>query len=364
LLKKTEEKKGVRVRFYGKKRIAVVAMAIVFVFALVSGFYIYWWRSPSRRVPGLLNQLVKLDHQKKPKFFIFERFPELFPDKEWEQLIDELVSMGPAAIDPLTEALKHDNARIRRIAIGVMGVINDQRAIEPLISALKDQDYSVRCEAITALGYIGGSRAVEALVAILEDKSEVEIVTIWVPYQRRPGMHRMREVSIPLRAVVANELGKIGDKSAVEALAVATRDNDKDVSCTAFHALGCIADDRALEILLRDLKDKNPSIQANAAVALGLTHRKEAVKPLIAALKQGNFHAAVALGNLGDRRAVTAIIGVLSHKDAWARRHAAEALGKLGDPVAIKPLKALVEDESAVVSVAAEEAIEKLRKKE
>lgn len=355
-------------KLYGKKRIAVVAMVIVFVFVLVSGFYIYWWRSPSRRVPELLNQIAELDNQEEPKFFIFKRFSELLPDKEWEQLMNELVSMGPDAIGPLSEALKNDNASIRCDAIRAMAQINDQRAIGPLISALKDQDHNVRYMAIIALGYMGSSGAVEALVAVLEDKGEngtiEKLIPMHVDKDNNPLPGSGYWVSVPLRVVAANELGKIGDKTAVEALAVATRDNDKNVSAAAFGALGRIADDRALEILLRDLKDKNPAIHANAAYALGRTHRKEAVEPLIVALKGGNFHAVVALGYLGDRRAVTAIIGVLSHKDAWVRRDAAEALGKLGDPVAIKPLKALVEDESGMVSVAATEAIEKLRKKE
>ncbi|QEQ00521.1 HEAT repeat domain-containing protein [Thermosynechococcus sp. CL-1] len=54
-------------------------------------------------------------------------------------------------------------------------------------------------------------------------------------------------------------------------------------------------------------------------------------------------NAARALGKLGDRQAVPALIECLRCEDFYVREAAAIALGQLGDPQAIAPLQALLE---------------------
>ena len=77
------------------------------------------------------------------------------------------------------------------------------------------------------------------------------------------------------------------------------------------------------------------------------------VDDLILDLKYGQsgvrLRAVMALGEIGDARAVDLLVEVLKNKDEglMVRQHAAEALGKIGDPKAVDPLiETLKEDAS------------------
>lgn len=80
----------------------------------------------------------------------------------------------------------------------------------------------------------------------------------------------------------------------------------------------------------------------NAAIALGYIGDKRAVGPLITALQSGDVElrcaAATSLGLLKDKRAVEPLVKALKDYDSDVQQYAAEALGKLGDKRAIKPL--------------------------
>ncbi len=72
-------------------------------------------------------------------------------------------------------------------------------------------------------------------------------------------------------------------------------------------------------------------------------------------------HAAIALGKIGDKRAVDPLIQVLKGKD-WpvVRCAAAGALGELGDKRAIGPLTQASNDSEINVRLAAENALKKI----
>ncbi len=86
------------------------------------------------------------------------------------------------------------------------------------------------------------------------------------------------------------------------------------------------------------------------------------IKGLIKALGyqrdwQVRVSAARALGEIGDARAVEALIGALGEQHADMRKAAAEALGKIGDARAVEPLVAALKDEQKDVRLAATEAL-------
>jgi HEAT repeat protein len=99
-------------------------------------------------------------------------------------------------VDPLVEALRDEDARVRSYAACALGEIGDPRAVDPLIYALQDEDEEsdVRSGAARALGEIGDPRAVDPLVEALQDEDE----------------------NVRLRAAWA--LGEIGDARAIEPL--------------------------------------------------------------------------------------------------------------------------------------------------
>lgn len=88
--------------------------------------------------------------------------------------------------------------------------------------------------------------------------------------------------------------------------------------------------------------------------------RKKDVRGLIKALEYENFwdvrsSAAVALGNIGDARAVEPLIQALSDSTKFVRRDVAKVLGNIGDARAVEPLiQALTDSDSDISSYAAE----------
>jgi HEAT repeat protein len=120
-------------------------------------------------------------------------------------------------------------------------------------------------------------------------------------------------------------LGELGDIRAIEPLARAMHEEAKGASehcdqVAATRALGKIRSPRAADILIAEV-DSPAGMRA---------------------------HAATALGDQGDPRAIEALIRALGTGGAgghWVRSAAAESLGKLGDPRAIDPLLHLLVDD-------------------
>jgi hypothetical protein len=85
--------------------------------------------------------------------------------------ISSLAKMGEPVVEPLIQALKDKNRRVRVYAPAALGNIGEP-ALEPLIQALKDEDWRVREGASVALGRIGDKRAIEPLIQTLNDKND------------------------------------------------------------------------------------------------------------------------------------------------------------------------------------------------
>jgi HEAT repeat protein len=123
-------------------------------------------------------------------------------------------------------------------------------------------------------------------------------------------------------------------------------------------ALGKIGDRRAVEPLIKALGDINTNVRQAAAWALFKLEDSRAVEPLIKALGDINTNvreaAAWALFKLEDSRAVEPLIKALGDRDSNVREAAALALGKIGDHRAVEPLiKALGDRDTNVRQQAA-----------
>ncbi len=123
-----------------------------------------------------------------------------------------------------------------------------------------------------------------------------------------------------------------------------------------------------LKNLLAALKSKDWRTRLEAAVALGKIGDAKAVGPLIKCLKHKDVtvgdcaatrHAVEALGRIGDRRAVDPLIQALKHEDFDVRAEAVVALQNIGDTQAIKALeRTSEEDEDSEVQQIAKTALE------
>lgn len=102
----------------------------------------------------------------------------------------------------------------------------------------------------------------------------------------------------------------------------------------------------AVTSLCHGLRDYDADRARDAAVSLGHVRHASAVQPLIEALTNadGFTHpvvraaAAASLGQLGNRRAVDALIVATTDSMAEASAEAIRSLGLLGDPRAVAPL--------------------------
>jgi HEAT repeat protein len=106
-------------------------------------------------------------------------------------------------------------------------------------------------------------------------------------------------------------------------------------------ALGNIGDPRAVPALIEALKDEDEYVRSYAASALGKIG-KPAVPALIEALKHEDktvrWSAAFSLDKIGEP-AVPVLIEALKHGDKFIRGYAAWILGRMGTPEALKAVK-------------------------
>lgn len=347
-----------------------------------------------------------------------------------------LLAQGEQAVEPLITVLHHNRADTRRLAAWVLGEMRVDSAAAPLAKLLDDDDGFVRTSAetalgrldksaavevqrflradrldtrlhaIRALGRIGGNTASQALVELLDD----EVPQIRFTAAEALGHARTPEICasmIPLlgdddllvrertiwslrqllslkqlsdildahggfladglsdpdpvkRAEVTKTLIQLGEASsglALRALRSAKTAGHR-------HAAETLArikthDIRVLEPLLATLHDSTDNdLRAFAATALGNLGNKQAVTPLTALLTDDSADlrsaAATALGLLKDESVVTVLSELLNDADNNVRRAATQALGQLGPKALDSLLQALRDAEYTVRDAAAD----------
>jgi len=143
-------------------------------------------------------------------------------------------------------------------------------------------------------------------------------------------------------------------------------DEDEDVRRNAAIALGKIGDLRAIPALIRCLEDSRPGVRfLSAAVLVGMG--APSVAPLVEVLESGSIAArclaASSLGEIGDERALGPLLFMLDHSDWALRAFAADALGELGDLRATPSLTSHLRAESdAFAAEKMENALRRLRR--
>jgi FOG: HEAT repeat len=234
-----------------------------------------------------------------------------------------LAGFGAQALRPLIDALAHGANSARRGAAHLLGQYRDPLAASALIAALADPDAGVRAAAAGALAAHADARAVEPLIAVLADED---------PAVRENAVRALGETAL-----------RLGGRRSLEALRGALTDTDwgtRQSAAEMLARLGADADGQARALLQADLRSTEAELRLGAAWSLlplieqmpdARTQVAEALAPLLYhADPRISASAALALGELGDRRAVPALRAARRAGDSQLRHAAQHALDKLG----------------------------------
>jgi HEAT repeat protein len=319
-------------------------------------------------------------------------------------------------VEPLIDCLGAPDPDLRIYAALALGDRYDARAIPALLHALDDPDTNVRYQAIESLGKIHAAEAVDALLAIALSRDfflafpALDALTRIGDGRAGPQIVALLEDEM-LSAPAAEALGQLGDQDVVEPLVallnapdaptlailqalaalydryehiygegalVADRVRASIGGMGANNVLGALEQARADElrtlVLVLGWLD-GPAVQRTLARLLGQPAVRKAViealvrhgtrvtalliEQLDAADLETRQAAAVALGRIGDARAVPALVRGLTD-DPELVIAAAGALGSIGDRRAFEALLGLVGHPAAAVRQAVVGALNSL----
>ena len=272
----------------------------------------------------------------------------------------------------LLDLLRTGSTSSRSIAIFWLGVSGREITLDLIEGILADEEGEVRLKALEALGFIGGERALSILC---DSKVCATTVTAVGHYGGEEAIRFLLDaLENPfgfVRCAAIDALAKIDAKRFTDFFVGRLRDPDSYVRQRAAVALDGAADRRAIPALLSALDYNNHldlisshrgGIVGAAAHALRHFRDEEVFQALLNLLNghmggHGTEGAALALGRLGDTRAIGPLLEVFekARNMDWA---AAEALGLIGDKRATMQLiTALGEGGGGIVQMRAAEAL-------
>ena len=257
------------------------------------------------------------------------------------QAANELLRLGPAAVDGLIEALAGKDADLRTPAAQLLVKLGTT-GIPRLTQILASAHPATRQ---LAADILGETRHPSALPALTE---------------------AARGQFFTVRARAASALAKIGDAQSVPVLIELLNDQEPTVRIAAALAVGKFRDARCL-IRLSDLLLEDTEIEVRQAAAQGLAESRlpQAVPYLIEALGDSFwwYERENASGPLLDSiekfgaEAVEPLIGALANYEGTVRKNAAILLGRIHDTRAVEPLGMTLYDMHYEVGRAAAESL-------
>jgi len=172
----------------------------------------------------------------------------------------------------------------------------------------------------------------------------------------------LRDADAGVREAAAESLGRLADARGQDGLMAAAGDSDVKVRAAAIEALAMLEDVRSIPVYAKALKDTNASVRCAAAEALAaLDEAPQTVEPLVSALADTDVHVRLAavqgLSARKDKRALSALGGLVKDSSAEVRAAAVAALGDMQDPSSVPVLTAALKDDSEEVRAQAVRAL-------
>lgn len=235
----------------------------------------------------------------------------------------------------------------------------DKSAIPVLLPLLRAPSRDLRINAARVLAGLGDDRGLFAVLAVLEDKSP-----------RPTTMLASNGINFDVNGQIeqdryraAQALAVIGDARARPALEKAL--GDPVIDYQAAIMLGHLGDKRAIPALVAALKradsaaPKSPNTEmklwaAYGLLALGDARGTREISALMLNGKQWTTrrHAAEALSQWGDARAVAALIEATTDTQLEVRVNAITALGRIGDKRALPALQSAARNKNPAQAAA------------
>lgn len=306
------------------------------------------------------------------------------------------------AFKPLIIALKDNSDYVRGNAAEALGNIGNKKVIKYLVNLFEDEDPYVREGVISGLGKLENYDNLELIVGALQDedwhvmkkasevldswnwkpKNDLEKLYFligkdkWTSYKlskikKEVFMEIIDDLSAPIKDNLIYNFKKIGNRKSNEFLAMLLKDKNASIRYRVANALTelewependieesyyLVAHNEidevkmigevAVEALLLVLKDEEEQYRHwKVALALGEIGDKRAVEPLIELLKNDNGenkdNLITALGELRDERAIEPLIELFNDSDEFTQEEAVKSIVKIGNPAVNYLIKVL-----------------------
>jgi hypothetical protein len=109
----------------------------------------------------------------------------------------------------------------------------------------------------------------------------------------------------PITDRALEALGGLAHPGAIDILTAFTHHHRSGARRRAYQGLAAIRDRRVIPILERGLSDSDRTVRGTVAIALGDSNARDSLDLLFRAFERGVIEAAIAIGKLGNRPAVT-----------------------------------------------------------
>lgn len=283
--------------------------------------------------------------------FLISDLEDNDPSVRWMAAEALSLIVDTQAIDSLIKALKDENYKVRMFAVKALGKVKNDRAMDALISCLKDEKSSVRLYAAQSLGNLGNEKAIAPLLELiskyqwqveLSEKREIAIALEklgWEPKNNKEKFDFLwaKEKIPKLTEYGYSDIGYEGDtwseQKALEELEkeidffnTCLKNENSDIRTKAALILAAICSNKAISSLKEVLEGEESTLQSSVIRLLDKKkidypkkRDKRRIDDLIKDLKDESFevriNAAVALGEIGDKKAVKPLIKILEARN-------------------------------------------------
>jgi HEAT repeat protein len=287
----------------------------------------------------------------------------------------------------LLEILQDPKSNRRDKAAEELGILGDKRAVKPLITALVDEEKKIRHTAAEALDKLGWTPDKTGdCAAYWVEKKEWSKCSVYGTFAIKPLLLALRDGDEETQRHVVETLDKVGwlpEKSeigaaywirkgdwgkcndlgilAVEPLVLALKHSKNDSKRYIAETLGKIGDKRAIEPLSTVLKDDSWGVQYAAMCALSKMEDVGSNKAFTTAINTyGCKFIAAAQENIDTVNIVDLLHLIVDYGNNEVKLVAIEAIGKSGDARAIEWLPNLLNENDNTIQNAIVEALDKL----